>query len=74
MEASTAGTAGPGSVGRGGNYLWVGVSRSGEVAHIDPATNKVSGPLTIPGAGSHDLATSGARLWLAGGCIDAVPQ
>jgi hypothetical protein len=74
VEVSPSGPAGPGSVGRGGNYLWVGVSKRGEVVRINPRDNKVSGALTIPGAGCHDLATSEAMLWLAGGCLDAVEQ
>jgi YVTN family beta-propeller protein len=72
VNVSREGAGGPNAVGRGGDSLWVGVSNRGEVLRIDPTTNKVSGVLTLPGAGCHDLATSGATLWLAGGCIHAV--
>lgn len=52
--------------------MWVGMSKLGEIVRIDPATNKVSGALAMPGAGCHELATDGVTLWFAGGCIDLV--
>ncbi len=72
VNVSSPGEAGPNSVGRGGDFMWVGVSKLGEIVRIDPVTNKASGALAIPGAGCHELATDGATLWLAGGCIDLV--
>ena len=52
--------------------MWVVVSKLGEIVRIDPVTNKVSGAVAIPCAGCHELATGGATLWFAGGCIDLV--
>jgi virginiamycin B lyase len=72
VTVSSPGGAGPNSVGRGGDFVWVGVSMLGEIVHIDPVTNKASGAMAIPGAGCHELATDGATLWLAGGCLDLV--
>jgi virginiamycin B lyase len=72
IDVTYPGPAGPNSVGRGGDFMWVGVSKSREIVRIDPRTNKVAGTLTIPGAGCHDLATYEATLWLARGCVDDV--
>lgn len=72
IDVTYPGPAGPNSVGRGGDFMWVGVSKSREIVRIDPRTNKVAGTLPIPGAGCHDLATYGTTLWLARGCVDAV--
>jgi virginiamycin B lyase len=72
VNVSSPGGAGPNSIGRGGDFMWVGVSKLGEIVRIDPVTNKASGAIAIPGAGCHELATDGATLWLAGGCIDLV--
>ena len=72
VNVSTPGDAGPNSIGRGGDFMWVGVSQRGEIVRNDPVNTKVSGALPIPGAGCHELATDSATLWLAGGCIDLV--
>jgi hypothetical protein len=44
VNVSREGAAGPNSVGRGGDSLWVAVSNCGEVLRIDPTTNRVQAP------------------------------
>jgi DNA-binding beta-propeller fold protein YncE len=74
IDVGTPGPAGPNSIGRGGDFMWVGVSTRDEIVRIQPRTNKVAGAVPIKGAGCHDLATDGTTLWAAGGCIGRVER